>query len=366
MIKLAKPYIPDKSIDLATEVLKSGNLVQGKYVAEFEKQLSNYIDIKYAIVVSSGTAALHLSLLALDIKKGDEVILPAFTFPATINVVEVIGAKPILVDIKHDDYCINIEKIEEKITKATKAIIPVHEFGQSADITKIMDIANHYKLKIIEDAACALGTRFQDKHVGTFGDLGCFSFHPRKAITTGEGGLVTTNNKLLANKIISQRNHGISQQNHTVDFHNIGLNYRMTDFQAAIGIPQLEQFDEIINIRNTIANNYNNHLLNNPYIKSPNKYANRKATFQTYHILIDDKYERDVIKQKLKEQQIETNLGAQALNCLPYYQKKYNWKQEEYPNARYAYKQGLALPIGDHINDKDVEYIATTLNKILK
>jgi len=177
MIRLAKPHIPDGAIAAVIEVLKSGDLVQGKYVKEFEQKLMEYLDIENAVVVSSGTAALHLSLIALGIGQGDEVVVPAFTFPATANVVELVGAKPVFVDINLDDYCIDAKKIAKVITERTKAIMPVHEFGQAAKMDDIAQIAHKYNLRVVEDAACALGTEFNHQKVGTFGDFGCFSFH---------------------------------------------------------------------------------------------------------------------------------------------------------------------------------------------
>ena len=180
MIKLARPHIPKKAIKKAIQIIKSGNLVQGKYVAEFEEKFEEYLNIKHCIIVSSGTAALHLSLLAMDFKQGDEIIVPAFAFPAVANVVEIVGAKPVFVDISLDDFCIDTEKIETKISSKTKAIIPVHEFGQAAEMSRIMEIAGKYNLRIIEDSACALGAEYNSRKVGTFGDCGCFSFHHEK------------------------------------------------------------------------------------------------------------------------------------------------------------------------------------------
>jgi len=277
MIKLAKPNISEEAIKKASDVIRSGNLVQGKYVKEFEESLCRYLNVKNAIVVSSGTAALHLALLVLDIKKGDEVIVPAFTFPATANVVEIVGAKPIFVDITLDDFCIDTSKIEEKITSNTKVIIPVHEFGQAAKMDDIMNIAKKYNLKIMEDAACALGAEINNKKVGTFGDLGCFSFHPRKAITTGEGGAIVTNNDVLAEKLRALRNHGISLVNNKVDFIYAGLNYRMTDFQAALGLVQLSEIENIIEQRIKIANLYDDKLSYNSKIKLPYYFENHRS-----------------------------------------------------------------------------------------
>ena len=365
MIKLAKPNIPEEAIEKAVKVIRSGDLVQGKYVKEFEISLCIYLNVKNAVVVSSGTAALHLALLALKIKEGDEVIVPAFTFPATANVVELVGAKPIFVDINLSDFCIDTAKIEEKITKQTKAIIPVHEFGQAAKMDDIIAIAQKYDLKIVEDAACALGAEFENQKVGTFGELGCFSFHPRKAITTGEGGVVVTNDDKLAEKLRVLRNHGISYEDGKVDFIAAGLNYRMTDFQAVLGLEQMKKLEDDIRNRIELAKKYNKQLKEIKWIKIPELFDNRRMVFQTYHILVDSKIDRDELIQYLREKGVEVNYGAQALNCIQFYKKKYNLTKDSAPNAANAFYHGIALPIGTHILSEDIEYISNIL-KVLR
>jgi dTDP-4-amino-4,6-dideoxygalactose transaminase len=338
-------------------------LVQGTCVKEFEAALRDYLNTKHAIIVSSGTAALHLSLMALGIKTGDEIIVPAFTYPATANVVELVGAKSVLVDITSDDFCIDASKIEESINSKTKAIVPVHEFGQSAEMDKILTVAEKYNLAIIEDAACALGTEFNDKKVGTFGKLGCFSFHPRKAITTGEGGAVVTNDDDLAERIRSLRNHGISVKNGKNDFVYAGLNYRMTDFQAALGIPQLSGIENIINTRIEMAGRYDERLSEIDWIKTPTKLKNRKNIYQTYHIVVDDTINRDKLIHSVKDAGIETTLGAQALNCLTYYKEKYGLKAQNFPNATKAFKQGVALPLHLEMSGDDIRFVVETLKR---
>jgi len=364
MIKLAKPYIPTSALESIKDVLESGNLIQGKYVAGFETLVADYLDMPYVKMVSSGTAALHLALLALGIEKDDEVIVPAFTFPATANVVEIVGAKPVLVDINMSDYCINVELIEQKITSQTKAIIPVHEFGQMADIIPLMRIAKRHDLYVIEDAACALGAEYRNKKSGTYGDVGCFSLHPRKAITTGEGGIVVTHDKKLAHKIELLRNHGAEKQDGHLDFHLPGLNYRMTDFQAALGIPQLEELEQIIDVRKNQALHYDSMFKDTGWIDAPATNSERKHVYQTYHVIVKDKNRDDIITT-LREQGIETNLGAQALHCLTYFANKYNFKPHDFPNSRIAYTQGLALPLGKHLKKKEIEEVCMKLKDLL-
>lgn len=361
MIKLTDPLLPEEAINLAVGVMKSGNLVQGQYAASFEHSLSTYLKVNHAVVVSSGTAALHLSLMALGIHQGDEVIVPAFTFPATVNVVELVGARPIFVDITLDDFCVDASRIEDRINERTRAIIPVHEFGQAADLDAVMSIGAKYKLLIIEDAACALGAEYCSHKVGTFGSVGCFSFHPRKAITTGEGGVLVTNDEALAAKVASLRSHGMILDGIRADFLYAGLNYRMTDFQAALGLSQIPSLKDRIQRRIEIADIYDKILSTADWIKTPSRFENRKMIFQTYHVLLADTVDRDKVISSLGEVGIETNVGAHALSCLTYYREKYDCRDVDYPTALKAYRQGLALPIGGHLTDGDVEMIARRL-----
>jgi dTDP-4-amino-4,6-dideoxygalactose transaminase len=298
--------------------------------------------------------------MASGIGNGDEVIVPAFTYPATANVVEIVGAKPVLVDINLDDYCMDVSDIEKVITAKTRAIIPVHEFGQSADIESIMQIAQKHDLIVIEDAACALGAEYNGNKVGTFGNIGCFSFHPRKAITTGEGGLVVTNDPVIADRIRALRNHGISGKS---NFIYAGLNYRMTDFQAAIGLAQMDSIEKAIEIKVEMAQNYNELLCNCDYIRIPAVFPERKNVYQTYHILLDDGIDREKLISYLLENGVQTNYGANALHCLTYYKEKYGYEENDFPVSRQAYEKGLALPCGNHLKNEDIEFVTEKLKE---
>lgn len=365
MIKLALPDIGQEELNEVKKVFDSKYLVQGDKVEEFENQIKEYLNVKYAMAVSSGTAALHLALLAMKIKTGDEVIVPDFTFPATANIVEIVGATTKFVDIKIDSLCIDADKIEDVITDKTRAIIPVHEFGQSADMDKIMIIAKKCNLKVIEDAACALGAEYKGKKAGTIGDIGCFSLHPRKAITTGEGGIVVTNNDELAERIITLRNHGISYVNGKPKFMTAGLNYRMTNIQGAIGTVQMKKLEAINEKRIELASNYNNLLKNVNGIVLPKEKSYGKHIWQTYHLLLDKKINRDEVIKKLKNKDIETNYGAYAVHEEPYYKGKYGYRNCEFYNSIYAHNHGIALPLHKNINCEDRTYIVSELEKIL-
>jgi len=365
VIRLSKPYITEGCINSVVNVLRSGNLVQGENVRSLEDRIKTYLNVEYAVVVSSGTAALHLALLALGIGQGDEVIVPAFTFPATANVVECVGAKTVLVDISLDDFCIDVSLIEKAITSRTKAILPVHEFGQAAQIDAIMEIARRYNLKVVEDAACALGTEFRNQKVGLFGDIGCFSLHPRKAITSGEGGIIVTNNADMAYSLTVLRNHGIENRDGKIDFVKAGYNYRMTDFQAALCLPQLDIIEDMIVERIKQANAYDAALSSITNLKVPNAFPERRMVYQTYHVLLDGKIDRDMVIGQLKEKGIETNYGANALNTLSFYSDKYGLNRDDCPNAVFANRQGLALPMGMHLQESDLEEVCTVLKGLL-
>lgn len=365
MIKLTVPDIGEEELDEIKSVLESKYLVQGNKVQTFELLIKDFLNVKHAIAVSSGTAALHLAIVALDIKKDDEVIVPDFTFPATSNVIEIAGANTKFVDIKLEDFCIDPDKIEKKITNKTKAIIPVHEFGHTCNMDKILKLAKKYKLKVVEDAACALGAKHQDKMVGTLGDIGCFSLHPRKAITTGEGGIIATNNDTIAEKIRVLRNHGLCYIDGKPKFVVPGFNYRMTDIQGALGIAQMKKLILINKRRREIADYYNILLSNVSGIILPKEKDYGKHIWQTYHILLDKNINRDYLIQDLKEKGIETNFGAYSVHEQPYYKEKYNYLDDDYPNSLYAHKFGLALPLYKDLSNKDIEFIVTELKRAL-
>lgn len=365
MIRLSSPNIGNDELKEVAKVFNSKNLVQGDRVEELENLVKEYLNIEQAIAVSSGTAALHLALIALGIKAGDEVIIPNFTFPATSNVVELIGAKTILVDVEIDSLCIDTKLIESKITKKTKAIIPVHEFGQCANMDEIMELAKKYNIKVIEDAACALGSEYRGKKAGTIGDIGCFSLHPRKSITTGEGGIIVTNNDEIAKKIKILRNHGLDYVEGKPNFVLAGYNYRMTNIQGAIGCVQIKKIDKINKINKKIATIYNEKLSNIEGVSIPNNKEYGERIWQTYHLLLDKKCNRDSIIRKLKEKNIETNFGAYSVHNQPYYKEKYEYKDEYFKNSIYAHNYGLALPLHSELKYSDIDYIVKQLDRCL-
>jgi len=375
MIPITKPYFNNKEVKAVEKVIESGWVVQGPKVREFEERIAKFTGSKYAIATTSCTTALHLSLVALGIGPGDEVIVPSFTFIASTNVVEHQFAKTVFVDIDRQTFNIDPSKIEKAITKKTKAIMPVHLFGLSADMTKIMKIAKRHKLFVVEDAACALGTKYNGRHVGIFGDTGCFSFHPRKPITTAEGGMIITNSKKLAQKLISLRDHGAvisdltrhKKSGFKLSDHNLaGFNYRMTDIQGAIGVEQMKKLPFILKERKRKAAIYNKAFKNNHYFSIPfiPKYSNH--TYQSFVLKIGDKslISRDELAEKLIENGISLRPGTQSVPHLGYYRKKYGYKNSDFSESFKAENQTLTLPLFVTMTYKEQGFIIKILNEI--
>lgn len=364
MIRLTVPDIQESDIARVVEVLRSGNLVQAGEVAGFEQALAGFTGIEHGAAVSSGTAALHLALLALCIGPGDAVIVPAFTFPATANVVEAIGAEVVLCDVDPRAYVMTPEGLSACIQQYKKgnlkAVIVVHEFGYPVRMAEICAVAGKHNLRVVEDAACALGTTSNGTHVGGFGDLGCFSFHPRKAVTTGEGGLVVAKDRALIETVKDLRNHGMRVSGSTRDFVAAGLNYRMTEFQAALGAGQLVRFPRQIQGRRKLAECYQVFLRDARRMTLPA--SDPGHTWQTFMITLDPGQDRDKVITALGEQGVQANLGAQAINCLSYYRGKYGWEPDSCPVAAQLYSHGLALPLHGLMGEADVRLVVAALS----
>lgn len=304
MIPIASPIIEDDEIEEVVKVLKTGFIAQGPKVEEFEEKFAEYVDADYAIAVNSGTAALHVALLSAGIGEGDEVITTPFTFAATGNSVLYTGAKPVFVDIEDKSYNIDPEKIQDKITKNTKAILPVHIYGQCADMDHINEIASENDLIVIEDAAQAHGAKYNGKSAGSLGDMACFSFYPTKNMTTSEGGIITTNNKEFADNAKLFRAHGEKiRYNHSV----LGYNFRMTDISAAIGLTQLKKVDGFNNKRIANAEFLSKELENVSGIRTPKTVKGRKHVFHQYSLVVEDGNRDDWIKF-LNENDIGTGI----------------------------------------------------------
>lgn len=363
-IPLGKPDITEKDIEAVVKVLKTGMLIHGENVQALEKAFANFHNVDHAIAVSNGTATLHLALKVLNIGVGDEVIVPALSYIATANVVELAGATPVFVDIEASTYNIDVKKIEEKISSRTKAIIPVHEFGLACDIDKVCAIAKKNNLFVIEDAACALGALQNGKAAGSFGCMGSFSLHPRKSITSGEGGVLVTNDERLAIKLRQLRNHGIEMENGKMNFVEAGFNYRLTDFQAALAFSQFERIGNILPYKQELADIYLSGI-KNPKITLPVVPEGHNHTWQTFHVLLHEELDQQKVIALLKEKNIGTNYGAQCIPAQTYYLNKYGHASAiDFPNAYRAFTKGLALPLYERLTKEQVLYIAQTINQL--
>jgi len=348
-MRLAKPNIGNEELREIKLVLESGYCAQGLRVAAFEKMVSEYLGIKHAFATSSCTTALHLALHSLDIGPGDEVLVPDFTFPATSNVVVQCGATPVLVDIELETFTIDVEDLARKVSPRTRAVIPVHLFGASANMGLILDIAKRHNLFVVEDAACALGTVCLDKHCGTMGIAGCFSFHARKIITTGEGGMIVTNDDDLAEKITLFRNHGGRRENGRYAFHVPGFNYRMSDVQGAMGIAQMCKLPGLILGKQRLAQEFDDALSDIKGLRLPKRPAWGNHTYQSYVVLTEN---RDAVTEQLAFCGIEATLGTYALHRQPMSGGMYD--AEDFPNSSRAYEQGLALPFWPGLKPKSL------------
>lgn len=377
-IPISRTIFEEADFNNITKPLQSGWVVQGPYVKEFEAKWSAFTGAKHSIAVSNCTTGLHISLAALGIKPGDEVIVPAFTWIATANVVEYMGAKPVFCDINSATFNIDESQLESLFTEKTKAIIPVHLFGYPANMEAVLDLAMEYNLKVVEDAACGFAGKYMGKHVGTLGDTGAFSFHPRKAITTGEGGMITTDNEELAELMRSLRDHGASisdlQRHHGAkpyllpEFPVLGYNFRMTDIQASIGSTQMDRAEQIYEARNRIAEMYDDAFEDIDWLQIPFREEGYTHGFQAYvctfmpnevdpdNITSVNK-KRNAFMDYLQKNGVSTRPGTHAVHMLDYYKNKYNLHAEDFPGAYIADQSSIAFPLFPSMKDEEFEYV---------
>ncbi|MCD6514221.1 MAG: DegT/DnrJ/EryC1/StrS family aminotransferase [Candidatus Odinarchaeota archaeon] len=374
-IPFSPPYITDDDIKAVVSVLKSGWLSMGPLTIEFEKMFARYIGSKHAISTNSCTSALFLSLKALGVKTGDEVITTPFTFAATANTIVHCGAEPIFVDIDEKTYNIDPEKIEEKITEKTKAIVVVHYGGQPADMKKINKIGKQYQIPIIEDAAHAVGSCYENgKKVGNTDNIVCFSFYPTKPMTTGEGGMITLKDDILAEEIRKLRLHGINRNawNRYIDGGNTwwyevvapGYKCNTTDINAALGISQLKKLEWMNRRRGEISRFYNESLkdldLVLPYVKPKVKSSHHLYPIRTI------KCDRNRFILKMAEKGIQTSVHFIPLNLMPYYQDAFGYGKGDFPVAESVFNDIVSLPIHPHLNEKETEYVVKSIKEILE
>lgn len=383
--KMAKiehiPYshqnIDDTDVELVVEVLKSGWITQGPKVKEFEEALCKYTGAKYAVVVSSGTAALHIACLAAGIENGDEVVTSPVTFVASANSILYCSGKPVFADVQRDTVNIDPEEIKKRITNKTKAILPVDFAGHPADLESIYEIAKNEGLIIIEDAAHALGSEYNGAKTGScrYSDMTVFSFHPVKHITTGEGGAVMTNSKDLYEKLVMLRNHGITKDQNMMSscdgqwFYEqqlLGFNYRITDLQCALGISQLKKLDHFLKRRRDIASFYNEAFSDLNIIKLPfEKLECAKASWHLYFIRLKNYSLRKDVFNQLKDSNIGVQVHYIPVHLQPYYRDKFGYKYGDYPNAEDYYKSTITIPLYPAMEAHEIEHVVDTIKRIL-
>ena len=368
-----EPWISDEDKKIVKKTLTQSMLTLGPQLEKFENDFCKYSKAKYAVAVSNCTAALHLSLMALGIKKDDEVIIPDLTFVADANAILACNAKPVIVDINKENFFLSISNIKKNITKKTKAIIPVHIYGQVCNIEEILDVAKDNNLKVIEDCAHAVGTFHKSKHVGTLGNTGCFSFYPTKNITTAEGGMVITNSEKIAEKVRQLRNHGMtkslksrysSEYPWIFDIKQQGYNYRLDEIRAALGITQLKRIKKINGLRKKASSYYNKNLQNIPGIILPDMVNDKTHSYHLYTIRVRKPYKlsRNQLFKKLKDNGIRTTVYWMPIHKYTAYRKFV--KTSNTLNTTKIYDEILALPLFPNISKKHQDAVIKVIKSV--
>jgi perosamine synthetase len=377
-IPIARTSLLESEIQSVMEPLRSGWLVQGPKVREFEGKWSKFTGAKHSIAVTSCTTGLHLSLAAMGIQPGDEVIVPAFTWIATANVVEHLGAKVVFCDIDLETFNLDVHQLVSLVTTKTKAILPVHLFGMAADMAPINAFAKQHQLWVVEDAACGFGSRYQGQHVGTLGHTGVFSFHPRKAITTGEGGMITTQDDELAAKLRRLRDHGAAMsdlQRHLgarpyllADHPDAGYNQRMTDLQAALGSAQMDRASDIVMERQHLAQRYDQAFAKLAWLRTPAHQKGYEHGYQSYPCMFQPESvkpdavsrineRRNAWMDKLQKLGISTRPATHAVHMLTFYREKYKLNPQDFPNAYAANDCSISLPLFHGMTVEEQDYV---------
>lgn len=363
MIRIAQPIIEDEEIKAVNEVLKSGILAQGSKTAQLEEDFAKYCGTKYAVAVNSGTAAIHTALYAAGVREGDEVITVPFSFIATINPILMVGAKPVLVDIDPSTFCMDVTKLEQAITSKTKAIIPVHLYGQTANQDEIIEIAKRHNLKVIEDSCQAIGAEYKGKKAGSLGDIGCFSLYATKNIMCGEGGMLTTDNEDCAILARRFRQHGMSAP---YVYEELGYNYRITDLQSAIAIEQLKKVDKFTRSRQDNAKALTDGLSDVQGLVLPETASDRNHVFHQYTIRVTEDFplSRDGLIDELHSREI--GAGAyypRALHTYPHI-SKLGYKIGDFPEAEKAASEVISLPVHPNVSFDNTQTIISAIKEI--
>ncbi len=375
MIRLSVPSIEDDDLDAVAAVLRTGFLVQAANVAKFEESLKAITGSKHAVALTNCTAALQLALLAIDVRPGDLVAVTAYSWISTANVIELCGAQPVFVDIDERTFNMCPDALEETLARITKtvdgkrrlkAILPVHTFGQMADMTRLLAVGEKYGLPVVEDAACALGATWKGKQAGSLGLMGCFSFHPRKAVTTGEGGAITTDDEAIANRLRALRNHGLDPTAPTPDFIMPGFNCRMTEFQGAFGVTQLAKMPRILGARQRLAKVYDGFLAGTS-IQAPYVAPEATHAVQSYVTTLPEAIapSRAAIIKTLRERGIETNIGTWHMPMTTYFRTRYGFRPGDFPRADNVFARSLTLPLYEGLGEADLRKVVDEVRSLV-
>jgi perosamine synthetase len=368
-IPFSRPCFSDRDLEeiasRVREVLRTGWLTSGPLVSKFEEQFADFVGTEFAVALNSCTAALHSILLALGITKGDEVIVPANTFVATPNVALYVGAKPVFADSDPETFNISPKDIEDKISEKTKAIIVVHLCGNPCDMDAIRKIAEENNLMLIEDCAHAHGAKYKGQSCGTFGIASAFSFYPTKVMTTGEGGIVVTNDQKLAEKIRMIRNHGRASYG-PAEIIDLGFNYRMSEINAVLGLSQLAHVSEYVENRNRFAKLYSEELSKIKWLTTQKVREGNLSSYYAYNVKLEDDapVTRDELMLKLKEKGVETSILYRPVHLQPYYSKLFGFTRGYLPVAELLGERTLALPLYSCMSTQDIEYVVETLKQV--
>jgi perosamine synthetase len=364
VIRLAIPDIDEDDVAAVVDVLRSGWLVQGDHVRQFEAGIGDLVGAKHAVAVSSCTAALQLSLLALGIRQGDRVAVPAYSWPATANVVALSGADPVFIDIEPLSFNMDPQKLEESLRtwSNVKAIVPVHAFGGMADLPRILELGERYGAPVLEDAACALGATLHGRSAGAWGSAGCFSFHPRKSITTGEGGIVATNDADLADRVRSLRNHGIARVPGPPDFVLPGFNYRMTDLQGALGCTQLAKLPRLLARRREMASEYDR-LLAGSGLQTHCSIEPASHVHQAYVALLPPGRgaQRQWVLSQLQGRGIEAGIGTHHIPLTSFFRQRFGYAPGDFPVTDDVAARAIALPLHTQVSPEQQAHVVTAL-----
>lgn len=360
-ISMSSPDLDESEIKELTDVLRSGRLALGPKAEEFEKKMAEYVGVNYGVAVSSGTAALHILVRALDIKEGDEVLVPSFTFSSTVNVILYERAKPVFIDINPDIYTIDPEDMERKITEKTKAVLVVDVFGHPAEWDEILRIAERYNLNIIDDSCEALGAEYRGRKIGQFGDAACFAFYPNKQITTGEGGIIVTNNPEINTLARSLRNQGRDEMGAWLEHKRLGYNYRMDEMSAALGVSQLKKIETFLAKREKVARAYTERLNNWGFLRTQVIRPYVHMSWFIYVITLEKGLDRDNVMKKMAERGIPTRGYFFPMHLQPYIRDMFGFKGGELPVTEDIAKRTLALPFHNNLSEDEIDEVVEAL-----